>query len=1080
MRRYPLMLLELAAAATAALSLLAGVAVFLLTKGPIPLDFLTPHIERALSPAGGPVNVRIGTTKLAWDGWQQPIDVRAEGVRIVNPLGLEMATLDEVSIGLSFPALMRGLVAPTSLDIRRPTMRLTRAQDGRFEFGLGDSVQGDEQPPLQRLIQGLLAPPNPEVASGYLERVNISEAVLTIEDQMFEASWKAFGANVELERSGGRFVAGFQVPFLVEGRAVVLAGEAQYQPKDDQIDVAVKFDNIVPSRLANASPQFERLAAFDFPVSGAARGSMRLSGEVGRVQFELNGRPGRLVLDKVGLLPIGVAAAKIEGRLDQELSTVLLDNVYFDLGGSNVSASAVITARKDQPEIRMNVIARNLSIADMNNLWPATVRPELREWVRGHVTSGRADDTRISVDGRLSRERGFEMDYDSLRMVSVFSGVSGSAANGMQLSGASGRAELKPGRMDLLVTDGAAKWLRGDMPPISDIKATATIVPNRHADVKIKEARFAGMTLIVDNIKVNRLDQAVPEVEGESRLEGSLGTLLAMLQKIDIGGARELDVDPALVKGTFGLRSRFRFDLGPSLSFDRVSRTATMTIKDMEVPKGPMGLVLGSPELKLVYDAHDVTVEGQLRLNGAPMAIDMKRSVDGKGDGATRIHLAGTLGDAERKALGLGTEKFVAGPIDFVVDLTRPDAATTIANAQMRLDKAKVKLAQLYWEKDRNMPGVLDLTLMMRKLQPVEVSEFQLTGGGMNAKGRALLRAGKSDLEQIEFDRLAFGGHNGSDVKAVVTRRDTGGWDVELNGPQLNLQPYVEDPDILLDFPMGVKTRVERLRLDDRRTLHNVKLEADFGGEYWNTINLVSQLGGDADLAVRYAPAGNQRDLYIYASDAGQAMQLMTASPVARDLRGGRLAIKATRSPMQPDAPMDGLVELYDFSLRGSPTGDKILASATGFGPFEILSNTDLDFHKLEASFRKAGERIDLLNLLMLSPGLGMSANGAFDLAGGTMDIKGYVSPFRGVGKLLDDTPWVGAFLVDVDKQGLIAVPFTGVGSMADPDFNVSKKSASLPPGEIRDFARMAAGKGRDGRDRDLSAVSRMPAGGQR
>jgi hypothetical protein len=101
-----------------------------------------------------------------------------------------------------------------------------------------------------------------------------------------------------------------------------------------------------------------------------------------------------------------------------------------------------------------------------------------------------------------------------------------------------------------------------------------------------------------------------------------------------------------------------------------------------------------------------------------------------------------------------------------------------------------------------------------------------------------------------------------------------------------------------------------------------------------------------------------------------------------------------------------------------------------------------------------------------------------FELAGGTMDVKGYVSPFRGIGKLLDDTPWVGAFLVDVDKQGLIAVPFTSSGSLSEPDFNVSKKASALPPGEIRDFARLAAGRTREGKDRDLSAASRMQSGG--
>lgn len=1066
------------AAATAALSVLAGVAFFLLIMGPIRLDFLTPYIESALSPAGGSVNVRIDSTKLTWDGWQRPIDVRAEGVRIVNPAGQELATLDEVSIGLSIPGLMRGLVAPTSLDIRKPTVRLTRARDGRFEFGLGDSGAGGEQPALQRLIEGLLAPPNPDVPSGYLERVNISEAVLTLDDQMLEMSWKAQGANVELMRREGSIETVFQVPFVLDGKPAWVRGEIRYALGLDAIDIAVEFADVVPRRFAGSSPALERLAALDLPLRGQLKARMRSTGEIERVAFDLNGGRGQLILPELGTPRLDVVAAKIVGQIEQELSFYKLENVYLDLGGPSLQAAAVITTYTGSPELKMNLRARRMSIADLDRLWPRGVRPELHDWVRGHVTSGWAEETTVELVGRLSREQGFEPDFDKLKMVTRFSGVDGAAPNGMRLTGVSGRAEFGQQQIDLLITDATAKWVRGDLPTISDIKATATVVPKRYAEIKIKEAKFGGMTLIADSIKVSRLDQAVPEVDGEGRLDGGIGPLLAMLQKSDVGGARELDVDPATIKGTFGLRTRFRFELSPGLSFDRVSRTATMTIKDMEVLRGPMGLALGSNEMKLVYDAHDVKIEGQLRLNGAPMTVELKRGVDGKGEGATRINLSGTLSDADRKSLGLGTEKFLSGPLDFAVDLMRPDGATTIANAQFRLDRTKVRFAQLYWEKAANIPGSLDVSLLMRRGQPVEVKEFHLTGGGMNAKGNALLVGGSSALQEIDFQRLTFGGRNGSDVKAHVVRRDTGGWDVELEGPQLNLQPYVEDPDILLDFPMGVKTRVDRLRLDDRRTLHNVKLEADFGGEYWNSINLISQLGGDADLAVRYTPVGNQRDLYIYASDAGQALQLMTDSPVARDLRSGRFAIKATRSPMHPDTPMDGVLELYDFSFRDSPTGQKILDSATGFGPFEILSNTDLDFTKLEATFRKTGQRLDLFNLMALSPGLGMSASGVFDLAGATLDIKGYVSPFRGVGKLLDENPWVGAFLVDVDRQGLIAVPFTSTGSLAEPEFNVSKKPGPLPAGEMRDFARLASGKTRDGKDRDLSAVSRMQSGG--
>ena len=1072
-RRSPLILLELAAAATAALSVVAGMAFVLLSRGPIPLDFLTPYIEGALSPAGGPVGVRIESTLLTWDGWQKPVDVRAKHVRIHNPAGAEMATLDQVSIGLSLRALMtRLMVAPTSLEIRKPTVRLTRTSDGHFEFGLGAS---GEQPALQRLILGLLAQPNPNEASGYLERVSITDADLILDDQMLEMSWKALNAKVKIERDQGGLAADFEMPFLVDDKPAAVRGEIKYQLDGSIADIALEFAEIVPARFAAGSPALERLAALDLPMSGEVKARLRpATGEIERVSFDLNGGRGRLMLRELGAQGLDIAAARIVGRARNELSFYELENVYFDLGGPSLQASAVINVSSGQSDIKMHLIASKLSVADLNRLWPQGVRPELRGWVRDHVTAGRADETRVWLAGRASRKQGFEPDFDNLKMVTLFSGVSGSAPNGMQLSGASGRVVFGAQQMELLVTDATAKWPYGDLPPLTDIKATANIAPNRQAEVRIKEAKFGGMTLIADSIKIDRLGQPTVEVNGEVRLDGSLSTMLAMVQKANIAGARELEVDPAQVKGTMGLRARFRFDLVPNLSLDRVSRTATMTIADMELPKGPMGLNLSANEITVVYDAQSIKMAGLLKLNGVPVAVDMTRTVTGRGDDREHIHLAGSLTDAQRQALGLETAKIVSGPVDFDVDVTRAEALTRVANAKLRLDKAKVRVAQLYWEKDKGLPGELDLTMTLRRGQPVEVNEFSMTGGDMNAKGRAWLIGGSSSLKKIEFDHLTFNGQGGTDVKAVVDRRVGGGWDVELEGKQLSLQPYIEDPDILLDFPLGVTTRVERLRIDDRRMLYNVRLEADFGGEYWNSIELNSQLGDDGDLAVNYRPTGNLRDLYIYASDASQALQLMTGTSVARDLHGGKIYVKATRSPMQPDAPMDGQVQLRNFSLRDSATGDKILASSSGFGPFEILSMTDLDFEFLDAKFRKTSDHIELQQLYARSPGLGMFASGTFDLASGTMDIKGYVSPFRGIGKLLDENPWIGAFLVDVDKQGLIAVPFSGTGSMASPDIDVSKDPTSLPPGEMREFAYQIAGKDHEGKARDLSAAARM------
>lgn len=1070
-RRNPLILLELVAAGAAALSVLAGMAFFLLAMGPIPLEFLTPYIESALSPKGGPVVVKIGATKLTWDGWQRPVDVRAQKVRIANPSGVELATLDEVSIGLSFPGLMRGLVAPSSLDIHKPTVRLTRARDGHFEFGLGDS--GGQQSALQQLIEGLLSPPNPEVASGYLERVSISEAALTLDDQMLEMSWKARDTTVELLRGEGRITAAFQVTFLIDERPAAMRGKVNYSLATGVADVAAEFANVVPSRFARGAPALERLAALDLPISGVAEARLLpSSGIVERISFDLNGGRGSLRIPEVGSGQIDLAAARVVGKIEQELSVCILENVYLDLGGPNLSAAAVVSNITGAAEAKVNIIARRLAVADIDRLWPTDIRPDLRQWARSHLRGGRADIDLLSVAGRMG-PGGFEPDYRQLRLETRFAGVSSDVGEGMVLQDIAGTARLANEQLELTIASAAVQWPRAGLPPMTDIKARAALVPNRRADVFISEAKFGGLALSDAKINVQGLDQPTVEVNGDAVVRGPAGRFVALMQKPELGGLADTGIEPATVKGDVAARTLFRFDWGPKFNPDRIQRSAAATITGLSLPPGPSGIAISEGELQLVYDARDVKLDGQAKLNGAPMRVSVKRGLAGRERDQTQIRLVGTIGDEQRKQLGLGLEKQLSGPVDVDIDIVQSEELGFTANARLKLDRARVSLQQIYWEKQPGAPGTISLILVTGKGKPAEIRDFVASGGGLKAEGRAWLKPGTSNIERMELDTLEFGGREGTHVQAEFTRQAGGGWKVNLLGEQLNLQPYIDDPDILLDFPLTVNTQLRRLRLDARRSLQDVRMSAVFGGQYWESLSIDSRLENRSELSVRYVPIGDQRDLYVYASDAGAVLQMMTDASLARDLRGGELGIKATREPTLPNAPTEGVINLRSFSLRDTPTGDKFMASAQGFGPFEVLVSDDLNFNMLEARFRKTAERIELKNLIAMSRGLGMNASGSLDLGANRMNLTGYVSPFRGIGQILDENPWVGAFLANVDRQGLIAVPFEGTGSLTEPEFKVDSKPRPLPAGQIREFARVAAGK-----DRDLSAESRMkPAG---
>ena len=76
-RRTSLIISEILAGLIAGMIALGGLAAWRLHSGPVPLDFLTPHLEAALRDRDAGFNIDIENTDLVWAGWRHAIDIRA-------------------------------------------------------------------------------------------------------------------------------------------------------------------------------------------------------------------------------------------------------------------------------------------------------------------------------------------------------------------------------------------------------------------------------------------------------------------------------------------------------------------------------------------------------------------------------------------------------------------------------------------------------------------------------------------------------------------------------------------------------------------------------------------------------------------------------------------------------------------------------------------------------------------------------------------------------------------------------------------------------------------------------------------
>ncbi|MBO89724.1 MAG: hypothetical protein CMP14_09405 [Rickettsiales bacterium] len=190
------------------LLVLAGIAFvalfWRLSTGPISLDYATPYLENALSTTPESVEVKIQNTELVWAGWGNVFDIRIYNAAILGRGGKILAMLPEASVGLSVPALFRGIVAPTHLEINGLSASVERAEDGNIALGFfagQDEVAGQEiANHISSYVAKLSKPNDQNSVFGYLDVIRILDVNLRYSDAQTGATWHVPETNIELIR----------------------------------------------------------------------------------------------------------------------------------------------------------------------------------------------------------------------------------------------------------------------------------------------------------------------------------------------------------------------------------------------------------------------------------------------------------------------------------------------------------------------------------------------------------------------------------------------------------------------------------------------------------------------------------------------------------------------------------------------------------------------------------------------------------------------------------------------------------------------------------------------------------------
>lgn len=1004
-----------------------------LSNGPLPLDFLTPYIEAALTARDGSLSVRLDTTVLA-SGDGRTLEIHAVNVRAyVAGNDQPIAAVPDMALSLSGRALLYGVVAPNSIRLYGPKVRLVRDASGALQWGIGGGegeTASDAGAVVAAIKDALLGDPDPGKPGRALQVFAIRNADIMVEDRALGTNWHAPLADLSVRRVVDGVAAKGHASLDLAGERGDLSLEAAYHKADGALDAELRLGGLRPAVLAGFGGPLAHLGVVDMVLGGSVRLRLGGDGTVEHLGFDLSSGPGTLQLPDPFAGSHKVAGASLRGEVSRGLTHVDLTELRIDLGGPSLTIAAVVDGLGGETSIKAEGTLRDVPVDQVGELWPQGLAQNARDWVVPNLSKGMVREATIMLSARSASGR-----FDDV----VLDHVGG---------------EVRP--------EGVTVDYLRPMPVARNAVAVCTFDGNSFR-IALKGGEVYGLKLKEGVIAFTGLDKADQFADIDLTIAGPATDALRLIDSPPLRYAQALGIEPTKVGGDAQTRLHLKFPLLKSLKLDDLAIKAKATVKSVKIPKVMMGLDLDDGVLDLTVDAKGLDATGPVVLGGIGANLIWRENFSAKGvPFRSRYQLqAPAVAEDQRKTLGLDgppfVAPFVAGPVGAEVSATFLDGGKAEIEAKVDLAPAKMQLPGLGWTKEPGKPGSAEVMVRLDRHLITAVPRFNVNADSLDARG-AVSFGPDGAARRIDFAKLAYGRTNGEG--AILLRPDKAGLDITFKGASFDAEPALSRDDADKqggrkdkDKPpaMSVAINAKSIWVSDKGALTNATANLQRDAEDWRSLSLKGGLPGGKSFnaTLQQQPGVRHRPFTVVSDDAGAVMR---AFDIYDDLMGGDLAIEGYVDDAKPDQPFVGVIKVSEYHVRNAPVLARLLTVAALTGVLDVLQGEGMGFSSLEAPFTLSDGLVEVRDVRAWGAALGITAKGQIDLDRSRMAMEGTVVPAYAVNSVLGKIPVLGWLMTGGEKGGgIIAFNYSMKGPTDDPTVIVNPLSA-LTPGFLRNL----------------------------
>ncbi|MCR6632369.1 MAG: AsmA-like C-terminal domain-containing protein [Magnetospirillum sp.] len=1011
-----------------------------LSSGPIALDFLTPYIEEALTAKDGGLSVRLDTTVLALGRGNRTVEIRAINVQaFASPSAVPIATVPEVALTLNGRALLNGVLAPNSVRLYKPIVRLVRDEQGNFQWGVGEQAEGGRSDDVvRRLVDALVGEPDPNQPGRHLQRAAIIDADVRIEDRGLHTLWHAPDADLELIRVPQGLAASARIVLEVADGQGAVNASGLYTKATDALEGEIWVAGIRPASFAGFGGPLTQLKALNLPLAGVVRAKGTASGSLDSVSFDLAGGIGEVELPAPLGMTRKVESAALRGHVSDGLKRARLDEFSVDFGGPKLMVAATADGLGGPTQVKMDAQLLDVPFDELPALWPAAAAPNPREWVTQNLSKGIVREARATVSGRSPA-----------------------------------------GTFEDFVVDHVDGELRGEgitvnylrpMPPVRNAAAVATFNASDFR-IGVKAGEVYGLKVQDGTIVLSGLDKADQFADIDLVVAGPVPDALKLIDNKPLRYASALGIDPATVGGEATTRLRMKFPLLAALKLDDLAVKVHSSAKGVSLPNVVLGQNLSKGDLEIDVDAKGLDASGSMVLGTIPADLKWRENFSTKGvPFRSRYQVqAARVDEDQRRALGLDgppfVSPFISGPVGATVVATMQGGGRGDIEARIDLSPAHMRLPGMGWRKEERATGGARVLVKLEKERIASVPYFVVNAADLQTNGSVAFNT-DGTIRRVDFDRLAYGGR--TDVEGSIGFR-SGALDIALRGPALNAEPLVgaddsetpaeadaaearrQGPRKKSDLPpMTIGAQVKTMWLSKDGKMNNATANLARDADDWRTMSVRGTVGEGKSFQMQLQPAGpRKRSLKIQSDDAGAVLR---AFDYYDHMTGGRLDVDAAYDDSREDQPLSGTVRVNDYQIVNAPALARLLTVAALTGIVDVLKGQGVSFTNLDAPFTLTDGLLTLKDARAYGPALGITAKGEVDLDRSRMAMEGTVVPAYALNSVLGNIPLLGWLITGGEKGGgLLAFNYTMKGPASDPDVTVNPLSA-LTPGFLRNL----------------------------